>query len=141
MPFIQNLLEKSKNLQFNRNISAKRGHEVQLKTLKKLIQKAQFTEFGKAHNFEQILTKVGYKIIESVLIKILKYFDITHIHPNNCCGSIKIDNIILPSTLEITFLSKELTLCKNKIDQLPHQLDCPNVVLNDEIILDKSWYV
>ncbi len=55
MPFIQNLLEKSKNLQFNRNISAKRGHEVQLKTLKKLIQKAQFTEFGKAHNFEQIL--------------------------------------------------------------------------------------
>ena len=55
MPFIQNLLEKSKNLQFNRSIGAKRGHEVQLKTLKKLIQKAQFTEFGKAHNFEQIL--------------------------------------------------------------------------------------
>jgi hypothetical protein len=106
------------------------------KNLKKF--KIMVIEF---HNFEQILTKVGYKIIESVLIKILKYFDITHIHPNNCCGSIKIDNIILPSTLEITFLSKELTLCKNKIDQLPHQLDCPNVVLNDEIILDKSWYV
>ncbi|MFM9944614.1 MAG: GH3 auxin-responsive promoter family protein [Bacteroidia bacterium] len=54
MPFIKNLLEKSKNLQFNRRISAKRGHEIQLKTLKKLILKAQFTEFGKAHNFEKI---------------------------------------------------------------------------------------
>ena len=57
--FLLNIfLEKSKNLQFNRNISAKRGHELQLKTLKKLIQKAQFTEFGKAHNFEKI---AGFK--------------------------------------------------------------------------------
>jgi hypothetical protein len=55
MPFIKHILEQSKNLQFNRMISAKKGHEFQLKTLKKLIQKAQFTEFGKAHQFDLIL--------------------------------------------------------------------------------------
>ena len=55
MAFIKNLLEKSKNLQFNRNISAKRGHEIQLKTLKKLIEKAQFTEYGKEFQFEHMV--------------------------------------------------------------------------------------
>ena len=55
MPFIKNILEQGKNLQFNRSIGAKKGHEYQLKTLKKLIQKAQFTEFGKIHQFDQIL--------------------------------------------------------------------------------------
>lgn len=55
MPILKTLLEKSRNLQFHRNISAKRGHEVQIKTLKKLIQKAQFTEFGKTYYFSRIL--------------------------------------------------------------------------------------
>ncbi len=54
MPFLKTLFEKSKNLQFHRNISAKRGHNTQIKTLKRLIKKAQFTEFGKAYNFEKI---------------------------------------------------------------------------------------
>jgi len=55
MPFIKNLLEKSRNFKLNRNISAKRGHELQLKTLRKLLDKAQFTEFGKTFNFKKIL--------------------------------------------------------------------------------------
>lgn len=54
MSFVSDFFEKSKNIQFKRNISAKRGHELQLKTLKKLIQKAQFTEFGKTYLFEKI---------------------------------------------------------------------------------------
>jgi hypothetical protein len=58
MPILKNILEKSKNLKFNRNVSAKRGHEYQLKTLKKLIQKAQFTEFGRSFNFSSILSSI-----------------------------------------------------------------------------------
>jgi len=55
MPFLRTLLDKSRNFQFNRNIGVKRGHDLQLKTLKKLISKAQFTEFGKKHQFENLL--------------------------------------------------------------------------------------
>lgn len=55
MLFIRILIDKSKNLQFQRNISAKKGHQYQLKTLKKLLTKAQFTEFGKSFDFERIL--------------------------------------------------------------------------------------
>ncbi len=55
MPFFKSLIEKTKNLKFQRNISAKRGHILQLKTLKKLLLKAQFTDFGKTYNFENLV--------------------------------------------------------------------------------------
>ena len=32
------------------------------------------------HYFEQILTKIGYKVVKNVFEKILKYFDVAHIH-------------------------------------------------------------
>jgi len=92
------------------------------------------------HYFEQILTKVGNKVIENVLKKILKYFDVAQIHPNNCCGNLKIKNMIIPSTLEITFLRRDLTLKKNKINKLPHKLDFKNVTTKNNIVLDESWY-
>ena len=91
------------------------------------------------HYFEQILTKMGYKIIESVMKKILKYFDVAHIHPNNCCGSYKVNKTIIPSTIEITFLRKELSLKKNPIDKLPHKLDFKNKSHKPDIFLDKTW--
>ncbi len=55
MSFLKKILDKSRNFKLVRNISAKRGHELQLKTLKRLLIKAQFTEFGKIHDFEKIL--------------------------------------------------------------------------------------
>lgn len=55
MSILKTLLHKSKNLNLNRDINARRGHELQLKTLKKLLQKAEFTEFGKRYGFHEIL--------------------------------------------------------------------------------------
>jgi hypothetical protein len=92
------------------------------------------------HYFEQVLTKMGYKTIESVMKKILKYFDVAHIHPNNCCGSYKVNKTIIPSTLEITFMTKELSLKKDKIHKLPNKLDFKNISHKDDIFLDNSWF-
>ncbi len=92
------------------------------------------------HYFEQVLTKMGYKIIESVMKKISKYFDVAHIHPNNCCGSYKVNKTIIPSTLEITFMSKELSLKKDRIDKLPNKLDCKNIDYKPDISLDETWF-
>ena len=64
------------------------------------------------HNFEQVTTKIGFKLINNVFNKILEYFDVSHIHPNNCCSYYNINNTVIPSTLEITFLRKDLTLQK-----------------------------
>ena len=92
------------------------------------------------HHFEQVLTKMGHLVINSALQKILKYFDVAHIHPNNCCGSYKIREMVIPSTLEITFLNKDLTLKKEKIDEMPNKLDYKNVENKADIFLDRNWY-
>ena len=92
------------------------------------------------HNFEQVTTKIGFKLINNVFNKILEYFDVSHIHPNNCCGYYNINNTVIPSTLEITFLRKDLTLQKKKILEYPNKLDFINVEKNNDIILDKTWY-
>ena len=92
------------------------------------------------HHFEQILTKLGFKIIKNVFDKILKYFDVAHIHPNNCCGFYKSKNTIIPSTIEISFLKNNLSLYKKKIIKYPNELDIKNIEKNSDIILDKSWY-
>ena len=92
------------------------------------------------HHFEQVLTKMGYLVVKNVLQKILKYFDVAHIHPNNCCGSYQIKEIVIPSTLEITFLNKELTLKKEKIESIQNELDFKNIEHKPDIFLDKNWY-
>ena len=35
--------------------------------------------------------------------KLNTYFEVNHIHPNNCCGITKVDEIIIPNVLEVTF--------------------------------------
>lgn len=55
MQFINNLFDKTKGFRFNRGINNLKEHEYQTKTLRKLLKKAQFTEFGKFYNFTQIL--------------------------------------------------------------------------------------
>jgi hypothetical protein len=92
------------------------------------------------HHFEQVFTKLGYLVINNSLKKILKYFDVAHVHPNNCCGSYKIKELIIPSTLELTFLNKKLTLKKENINSIPNKLDYKNIENKPDIFLDKNWY-
>lgn len=68
MPFLKTLLYKTRNFQFNRNVGVRRGHDLQLKTLKKLLTKARFTEFGKSHRFDNLLEskKIDKAFMEAV---------------------------------------------------------------------------
>lgn len=92
------------------------------------------------HHFEQVFTKLGYLVINNTLKKVLKYFDVAHIHPNNSCNSYKIKELIIPSALEITFLNKKLTLKKENISIIPNKLDYKNILNKPDIFLDKNWY-
>ena len=92
------------------------------------------------HHFEQIITQLGYTMVSSVLNKINKYFDVSHIHPNNSSTVHKISGIKIPSALEITFLNKENSKYKKKINKIPHKFDYKNKNKYPEIILSDSWY-
>ena len=92
------------------------------------------------HNFEQILNEFSFLNIQKAISKILKDFNVCHIHPNNCCGVHNFENLDIPSVLEITFLRKDLVKSINKISKLPHTLDRKHKSKFPDIKLSKNWY-
>ena len=38
------------------------------------------------HGLDAIFVGRGYEYIHDAFSKLLKFFDVVHIHPNNCCG-------------------------------------------------------
>lgn len=92
------------------------------------------------HGLGQIFTKKGYEFIRSVFSKLLKNFDIVHIHPNNCCGTARHKDIVIPRVMEFTFLRKDRITHRSPAKIFPHPLDRKNVVSCPDIHLPSCWY-
>jgi hypothetical protein len=92
------------------------------------------------HYLDHIANKLGYKYIGAVFKKLLNYFDICHIHPNNADEINIICGFNIPSVLEITLLRKDLILKKEKLNYILHPLDQDNKLNNKKIILSKKFY-
>ena len=94
------------------------------------------------HDVHKIFHRDFFKIFSNILDKIYKNFSICHVHPNNCCGKLNLNNISIPAVMEMTFIRNDLGSKyqnSNKI-VLPHNLDRKNVLKNKEIILSQIWY-
>ena len=92
------------------------------------------------HFLEKLYNRLSYNIFSSCIKKILKSFEIAHIHPNNCQGTFNICGEKLPTAIEITFIRKDLCRKKGKVDNLPHKFDQKNIKGLPEIKLSKRWY-
>jgi hypothetical protein len=60
-----------------------------------------------------------------LMIKLLKNFDVVHLHPNNCGGSYIAHGILFPKVIEITLHRKDRSK-ELKTTKIPHLLDYPN---------------
>jgi hypothetical protein len=92
------------------------------------------------HGLERLLNYSGYKYINATFVKILKNFDIVHIHPNNCLLPIKVRNTVIPPIMEFTFLRKDRSTSKISNKNFPHILDTPNVPENENYTLPACWF-
>lgn len=92
------------------------------------------------HDLEYSGNRTIYQIIDSTMNKILKKFDVAHIHANNWKNLVSVNEYKFPSNLEVTFLNKKFTKHKFKIKNLPHELDFKNVNNKLDINLDTYWY-
>jgi hypothetical protein len=92
------------------------------------------------HGLDAIFSKGGFNLINLVFKKLLKNFEIVHIHPNNCCGVTKMGKIEIPNTLEVTFFRKDRISEKYFRNDFPHPLDKRNLTDRADIILPKCWY-
>jgi hypothetical protein len=132
-------IKKSSNLMLQMDIE---GDEIENllhvteKTLKKF--KVLVIEF---HNFESLHNISFLKLYYSCFIKILKFFTIIHIHPNNFGKVVDLNNKKIPDIMEFTFLRNDLMLYKKNIKySLPHYYDKKNSEKNNDLMLPESFY-
>jgi hypothetical protein len=91
------------------------------------------------HELNQTLNRNGMMLVYSTFAKVLKEFQIVHIHPNNAGDQFPIGNTYLHNILEVTFLRKDLVKENTGSLILPHPLDQKNLPNLPEAQLDKMW--
>lgn len=92
------------------------------------------------HDLRSLLNSFGFPFIDGVFKKLLKNFEIVHIHPNNCLTPIDYEGFSIPSVLEFTFLRKDRVRSQSPAMVFPHQLDRKTVMHLDDFDLPKCWY-
>ena len=92
------------------------------------------------HYLDSMLDSLGYELIKLTFSKLLKDFEIVHIHPNNCSYPVVYNDVQIPPVLEITFLRKDRIKKSTYTNNFPHALDQKNVRENLDFHLPKCWY-
>jgi hypothetical protein len=92
------------------------------------------------HNLHYIVDPAAINIIEFTFKKILKNFEIVHMHPNNESRPVNYHGFKIPNTMEFTFLRKDRILQKSLNTSFPHQEDMPNFKDREDFPLPKCWY-
>lgn len=92
------------------------------------------------HNFGYLYDRLGCELFTSTFNKILRAFDVVHIHPNNCSASVDFNGLQIPPVLEFTFLRKDRVLAKTPSCTYPHRLDRKNVARRKDLALPACWY-
>jgi hypothetical protein len=92
------------------------------------------------HDFDNIIYRHVLKYYELIFSKLLLQFDIVHLHPNNACGFKKIEDLVVPNTIEITFVRKGLITTSKKVAKIKNKLDAPNYYSIEDISIE-SWLV
>ena len=93
------------------------------------------------HQLHYLFDDFTFEKINHAFKKILKFFNCTHIHPNNSVDFVLKDRgIIIPPVLEFSFLRKDRGKILNKKLSFPAKIDQPNVLNKRDIELPSCWY-
>ena len=91
------------------------------------------------HWLPQLWNEPFFALASRVFGKLLATHAVVHIHPNNCCGSVKSAGLEIPRIAEFTLLRRDRlrsTACRTTF---PHPLDRPNVA-KKPLHLAPCWY-
>jgi hypothetical protein len=92
------------------------------------------------HNLEHLTEKFASEIIQATVSKILSDFYVVHIHPNNARKLSPWGGLMIPPTLEVTFIRKDRVKNTRNIEELPHKLDEPNLPETSDVRLPRYWW-
>jgi hypothetical protein len=91
------------------------------------------------HNLDQFWNLPFFRIASRAFEKILQTHACVHLHPNNCCGSIKKDGLEIPKFMEFTFLRRDRFKGEIKPWCFPNPLDRDNTKMKT-LKLPECWY-
>jgi Methyltransferase FkbM domain len=78
------------------------------------------------HWLHQLWNGPWFEITSRAFEKVLQTHACVHIHPNNCCGAVKLRDIEIPRVAEFTFLRRDRILRSSPAENFPHPLDRDN---------------
>jgi hypothetical protein len=92
------------------------------------------------HHLDNLMLAGDFKLFNLIFKKITKYFDVVHIHPNNCAKPYRYGEFEIPPIMELTFLRKDRVKQRIALSQFPHPLDHANVDHIADFALPQCWY-
>lgn len=91
------------------------------------------------HQLDQFWNRPFFDLARRAFDKILQTHTCVHIHPNNCCGSLRRDGLDIPRVMEFTFLRSDRIEESSYQKDFPSSLDYDNTT-NPTLTLPKCWY-
>jgi len=86
------------------------------------------------HHLEVLKNRHAYEILYKPFFdKLLKDFDVTHAHPNNCCGYWHYVDVSFPIVLELTLHRKDRRITTGQPNFVNSYLDVTNVPESPEL--------
>ena len=92
------------------------------------------------HNLDLVFSKMGFELINLAFGKLLRDFEVVHIHPNNSNLPFICNGFSIPPVMEFTFLRKDRITKKSKCNYFPHELDRASDTRKLDYSLPKCWY-
>ena len=91
------------------------------------------------HWLAELWNRPFFTLAERLFRKLDATHRVVHIHPNNCCGSVRSDGIEIPRIAEFTFLRRDRVRDESYRTTFPNPLDRPNVA-KAPLELPACWY-
>lgn len=91
------------------------------------------------HYLQQLLDHRFFHVVSPVFKKLLSSHSVVHIHPNNCCGSVKRLGLDIPRIFEMTLLRNDRFRRRDMRTDFPHTLDRDNTS-KASLVLSACWY-
>lgn len=92
------------------------------------------------HSLDQLFDPFVFSAWSATFEKILRYFHVAHIHPNNYADCVKVGKVEIPRVLEFTFINKRRVGSTRPQEVFPHRLDARNNMEASDVFLPKCWH-